>query len=170
MKIAVLGYAGSGKSTLARRLGELYGIPVLHLDRVQFTPNWQERDRAEALALVRKFMDQPQWVIDGNYAKFEQERRLKEADQIVFLNFSRLNCLFRAYKRYFTFRGRTRPDQADGCDEKMDLEFVWWLLWEGRTRQRREKFQRILETYPQKTVVLKNQKGLDRFLGKYQQG
>lgn len=59
MKIAVLGYAGSGKSTLARALGELYGIPVLHLDRVQFTPNWQERDRAEALAMVHDFMEHP---------------------------------------------------------------------------------------------------------------
>ena len=51
MKIAVLGYSGAGKSTLARALGEHYGIPVLHFDTVQFTPNWEERDRAEARAL-----------------------------------------------------------------------------------------------------------------------
>lgn len=48
MKIAILGYSGSGKSTLARRLGEQYGIPVLHLDRVQFLPGWRERDPEEA--------------------------------------------------------------------------------------------------------------------------
>jgi len=36
MKIAVNGYSGSGKSTLARRLGELYQIPVLHLDTVHW--------------------------------------------------------------------------------------------------------------------------------------
>ena len=34
MKIAVIGYCGAGKSTLARALGERYGIPVLHFDRV----------------------------------------------------------------------------------------------------------------------------------------
>ena len=41
MKVAVIGYSGSGKSTLARALGEQYGIPVLHFDTVQFTPNWE---------------------------------------------------------------------------------------------------------------------------------
>ena len=44
MKIAVLGYSGAGKSTLARMLGEYYNIPVLHLDTVQFLPNWKIRD------------------------------------------------------------------------------------------------------------------------------
>lgn len=170
MKIAVVGYAGSGKSTLARALGELYGIPVLHLDRVQFTPNWQERDRAEALAMIHDFMEHPAWVIDGTYSKFEYERRLQEADQIIFLNFSRFTCFFRALRRYRTFRGKHRPDMADGCNEKMDLEFVWWLLWSGRTRQRVEKFRRILDTYPEKTLVLKNQKELDRFLRELEGG
>lgn len=169
MKIAVLGYAGAGKSTLARALGELYHIPVLHFDTVQFTPNWQERDRAEAHRMVHEFMENPAWVIDGTYSKFEYERRIKEADQIIFLDFSRLKCLFRAYKRYFTFRGKHRPDMADGCNEKMDLEFVWWLLWAGRTRKRREKFQRILKAYPEKTVVLKSQTEIDRFLQELQE-
>jgi len=45
MKIAVIGYSGAGKSTLARVLGERFGIPVLHFDTVQFTPNWQERNQ-----------------------------------------------------------------------------------------------------------------------------
>ena len=23
-----------------------------------------------------------------------------------------------------------------GCTEKLDPEFIWWVLWEGRTRER----------------------------------
>lgn len=170
MKIAVIGYAGSGKSTLTRTLGERYGIPVLHFDTVQFTPGWQERDREEAHRMVHDFMENPEWVIDGTYSKFEYERRMEEADQIIFLDFSRFSCFFRAWKRYFSFRGKQRPDMADGCNEKMDLEFIWWLLWEGRTRKKREKFQHVLNAYPEKTVVLKNQKETDRFLEKIQAG
>ena len=164
MKIAVIGYSGAGKSTLARALGERYGIPVLHFDCVQFTPNWQERDRGEAHRIVHEFMEQPQWVMDGTYSKFEYERRLEEADAIIFLDFPRLACFFRAWKRYFQFRGGTRSDMADGCIEKMDMEFVRWLLWKGRTRKRKEKFQKVIEQYPDKTVVLKSQKEINEYL------
>ena len=164
MKIAVIGYSGAGKSTLARALGERYGIPVRHFDKVQFTPNWQERDREEAREIVREFMEQPQWVMDGTYSGFEYERRLKEADEIIFMDLPRLICFFRAWKRYFQFRGGTRADMADGCTEKMDVEFMWWLLWKGRRRKRKEKFRQVIRRYPEKTVVLRSQKEINRYL------
>ncbi|MHC3835481.1 GTPase, partial [Streptococcus thermophilus] len=43
MKIAIIGYSGSGKSTLANFLGQHYNCEVLHLDKIHFTSNWQER-------------------------------------------------------------------------------------------------------------------------------
>lgn len=164
MKIAVIGYSGAGKSTLARALGEEYGIPVLHFDRVHWAPGWQERDREEAHRLVHEFMEQPEWVIDGNYTKFEYQRRLMEADEIVLLLFPRLACFIRAWRRYFRYRGRTRTDMGEGCQEKMDLEFMWWILWKGRTRKKREEFQRVSDQYPEKTVVLRSQREIDRYL------
>lgn len=163
MKIAVIGYSGAGKSTLARRLGERYDCEVLHLDTVQFTPNWQVRDREEARAMVAAFMARDSWVIDGNYTGFYQERRLEEADRIVFLNFSRLACLVRVIKRARRFRGQTRPDMADGCIEKLDWEFLRWTVWDGRTPARRCKFRDIAERYPEKIITLRSQRELDRF-------
>ena len=56
MKIAILGTSGSGKSTLAKRLGERYGLPVLHMDTVHFLPGWVERPFAEEEAIVRQFL------------------------------------------------------------------------------------------------------------------
>ena len=164
MKIAVIGYSGAGKSTLADWLAGLYNCEVLHLDKVQFSAGWQLRDRDEALLQVEHFMAKESWVIDGNYQGFLQARRLEEADQIIFLNFPRLLCLKRAWHRYRTYRGRSRPDMAEGCDEKLDGEFIRWILWEGRTRERREHFHQIQRRYGQKTVMLKNQKELDQFM------
>lgn len=108
-------------------------------------------------------MHQDTWVIEGNYFKFYQEERLAQADRIVILTFPRLTCLIRAYKRYRKYRGRTREDMADGCEEKIDAAFVWWILHEGRDRRRRRHFREIRERYPDKTVVLQNQRQLDRF-------
>lgn len=162
MKIAVLGFSGSGKSTLARALGERLGCPVLHLDRVQFISNWELRDRGEAAALVEEFLDtHDSWVIDGNYKGFSQERRLREADSILFLNFSRWSCLLRVIRRALRYRGVTRPDMADGCTEKLDWEFVRWVLWEGRSPA---MLRRILDDWPDKTVILRNQRQLDRYV------
>ncbi len=165
MKIAILGYSGSGKSTLARELGECRGIPVLHLDSVRFLPRWKEREPAEERRIVSDFMDRNEnWVIDGNYSSMCRERRLAEADRIVLLLFDRFSCLRRVVRRYREFRGQTRPDMGDGCIEKLDAEFVRWVLYKGRTRVRRQNYARIAAQYPEKTVILRNQRELTRFL------
>ena len=163
MKIAIIGYSGSGKSTLAALLGELYGIPVLHMDRVRFLPNWVERDRDEEDAIVEQFMNENNeagWVIDGNYTSVHYERRIREADKIIFLDFPRLVCLWRASKRYRTFRGKSRPSAAEGCNEKLDAAFVKWILWDGRTKERRARYERVAEQYGEKLVRVKNQRAL----------
>ncbi len=165
MKIAILGYSGSGKSTLARSLGELYGVPVLHLDAVQFLPGWEKRTQDEQLAIVRDFMDSHEgWVIDGNYANLLQERRLAEADKVVFLLFNRVSSLWRVVKRYRRWRGRSRPDVTEGCREKLDAEFLWWILRRGRTKDRREAFERKIKACGGKSAVLKSQRQIDRWL------
>ncbi len=164
MKIAVIGYSGSGKSTVSKRLGEVYGIPLLHLDTVQFCPGWQERNREEARAIAAEFMQQDDWVIDGNYRGFFQEERLEQADRILFLNLSRAACLIRAVRRYVRYRGTTREDMAAGCQEKMDREFLWWILYKGRTGPIRRRYREIRGRYLDKTVVLKNQRQIDRYL------
>ena len=165
MKIAILGYSGSGKSTLARELCKLHGLPVLHLDTVMFLPNWQERPQDEQLAIVQAFMDAHEnWVIDGNYSNLLQPRRLEEADEIVLLLFNRFASLRRVTQRYRRYRGKSRPDMTRGCEEKLDAAFIRWVLWGGRTRKKRGSFARIRENYGGKTVVLKSQRQIDRWL------
>lgn len=167
MKIAILGYSGSGKSTLAQALGAHFDLPVLHLDRVHWAANWTERDDAEKQRLALDFMDKNSdggWVIDGNYSDLLRARRLEEADQIILLLFNRFSSLCRVTKRYFRYRGLSRPDMGEGCTEKLDAEFVRWVLWRGRSRKKRQSYVTILAQYPGKTLVLRNQRQLDRYL------
>ena len=165
MKIAIIGYSGAGKSTLARALGERYGVDILHMDAVHHMPGWVERDPESEKAILTEFLDTHEnWVIDGNYSGVCFQRRVEEADLVVMLLFNRIASLVRVTKRYLTYKGKNRPDMAQGCDEKLDGEFIRWVLWDGRSRRKREYYRRLQAQYPGKTVVLKTQGQIDRFL------
>ena len=130
MKIAILGTSGSGKSTLAKRLGERYGLPVLHMDTVHFLPGWVERPFAEEEAIVRQFLDENAggWVIDGNYSKTCYARRLKEADKIIVMDGGKIAAcgthdelmqtseIYREVYESQT-RGKTAEDAVDGAEQ-----------------------------------------------------
>ena len=167
MKIAVLGFSGCGKSTLARKLGEKYHLPVLHLDSVQFAANWVERELEDKLRDVAVFMDShDSWVMDGNYSNLLQERRLEEADRIIMLELNRFVCLWRILKRWLTYKGSSRPDMAAGCEEKVDWEFLRWVLHDGRTKKRKAHMNEIARRYPNKCVRIRTRKEQKAFLDK----
>ena len=165
MKIAVIGYSGAGKSTLAEKLSNYYSIPKLHMDTLQFQPGWQDSDRDWMKTEMKNFLsNHSDWVIDGNYSWCYYEERMLKADQIIFLNFSPWICLLRAFKRYLKYRGQVRESMAAGCKEQFNWEFIRWILWDGRTKTAKERYQRVQETYPEKVIVLRSQKEMDRQL------
>ena len=167
MKIAIIGYSGSGKSTLAATLSHYYSIPKLHMDTLQFQPGWQDSDREWMLTEIKTFLTKHEaWVIAGNYSWCCYEERMQEADQIIFLNFSAWNCLLRAFKRYLKYRGKVRESMAAGCQEQFNWQFIRWILWDGRSKSAKERYKWVLETYPDKVVILSSQKEIDQFLDK----
>ena len=101
MKIVIIGYSGSGKSTLAKRLAQEHGIEPLYLDRVHFLPDWAEREPESAREIVWAEMQKPDWVIDGNYTHMHREERLREADEIIFLNYPRITVIT-SYSIHYT--------------------------------------------------------------------
>lgn len=164
-KIAIIGYSGSGKSTLTKKLGQRYMCEVLHLDCVHWLPGWRERDRVEMNKHVAHFLDShDSWVIDGNYSAACYERRMEEATQIIFLDFPRRICLFRVIKRYLTYRGKTRESITSGCEEKIDREFLWWIIHKGRNKEHKEKYCNVYKKYSGKMVVLKSPRAVRAFL------
>lgn len=164
MKIAIIGYSGSGKSTLAAALAEKYQLPLLHLDCVRWLPGWVEQDAEVEQKIVADYMDSHEsWVIDGNYNSLFQARRMAEADEIIFMNFNRFASLYRAWRRSRDFAGRSRASITEGCDEKFDGEFIRWILWDGRTKARRQHYAAICRQHAAKITIIKNQRQLDAY-------
>ncbi|KAB8286603.1 DNA topology modulation protein FlaR [Bifidobacterium avesanii] len=164
MKIAILGLTGSGKSTLARQLAKASRLPLLHLDTVQFLPGWHNRPINDQHAMVRAFLDDHQsWVIDGNYTNLYYRERLDDADLIVVMLFNRFARLHRTLRRLRAYRGQSRPSMTAGCEERMNADFVWWILHRGCDAKHMLEYRTVTERYAGKTVVLRNQRQLDRF-------
>lgn len=163
MKICIIGYSGAGKSTLADILGKKLSLPVLHLDATFWYGDWQSRSREEQSSIVKKFMldNSEGWVIDGNYAKIRLER-FSECDAVYFLNYNRFVCFRQAVKRYKKNKGTVRPDCP--CPEKLDAEFIRWLLFEGRTYKRRKIIKRLLTMANGSKYIFKNRKQLEKHL------
>lgn len=165
MKIAVIGYSGSGKSTLARCLGEMYQVPVLHLDTVEFLPEWKSREMYDKLKIVGDFLKvNTSWVIDGNYGKLFYWERMEQADQIVILRFGRFQALWRVIRRYIKFKDSFRPDRAVGCNEKLDFDFIKRVIWTGRSNALRNRYEEVILRYPTKVCLIENQNELDLFI------
>ncbi len=166
MKIQIIGYSGSGKSTLAKALGEIYQIPVLHLDNLHWFGNWQERPDAEMSALLEAFLNEhTEWVIDGNYSRIAPTR-FEESDMTVFLDFGRIPCYLSAWRRYRTYRGTARDSCP--CPEKLDHTFRRWLLFDGRTKKRKAQHRQNLSKTKGLQIVLKNRKEVKKFLEMHQ--
>lgn len=164
VKIAVMGYSGAGKPTLAKALAERTGAPLQYLDRVQWLPGWVQRDRDEARTMAGAFLDRESWIIDGNYDAFHRERRIREADLILLLDFHRLVCLRQALGRYRKHRNTCRESVGEGCMEKFDLEFLLWILRDGRTAETRDFYRKLVAANRDKAVVLRSRREVGAFL------
>ncbi len=125
-KILIVGNSGAGKSTLARHIAQRFSIPAVHLDCIWWLPGWQERERDDFDALLEIELAKPAWVMDGNFRR-TFARRLQFADFCMFLDVDTKTCLQSVYARAEAYRGKTRPDMTEGCDERIDPEFPDWI-------------------------------------------
>lgn len=133
-KTLIIGCGGSGKSYLASRLGEMTGIPVIHLDRLYWLPGWVTREKDDFEAILEEEYARDTFIIDGNFMR-TLPRRLQEADSVIWLDFSTAACIAGVISRVIKNRGRVRPDMGDGCPEHFSTDFIKWV-WSFRKHTR----------------------------------
>lgn len=126
-KVLIVGCSGAGKSTLSKQLAKKWDLPLVHLDSLYWSEGWVPVPKDEFIKKVKTKLEEDRWIIDGNFNS-TLEWRMKYADLIIFLDFSRMLCTYRVLKRVWLHRGKTRDDMASGCPERFDwefLRFVW---------------------------------------------
>ncbi len=126
-RILIIGCSGSGKSTLARELSALLALPYVSMDRdVFWLPGWQQRQRADALAIVERTVAQPQWIMDGT-SPGTLPLRLPRTNLVLWMRPPRCISLYGVVSRWLRYRGRTRPEMAENCPERLSREFLRYV-------------------------------------------
>ncbi|MFM1851135.1 MAG: hypothetical protein RIS54_819 [Verrucomicrobiota bacterium] len=150
-RVLIIDCGGAGKSTLARELGSRLGLPVHHLDRFFFRPGWVGSPKDEWLQVQTRLSAEPAWIIEGNYGS-TLDVRLAACDTVIFLDYPRRVCVWRILRRWWQFRGRSRPDMTEGCPERLNFAFFLWI-WRFRHRSRPWIEDKLAELAPEKTVL-----------------
>ena len=125
-KVLIVGCGGAGKSTLAVEMGKRFGLPIVHLDKLWWLPDWKNRSEQEFDELLSGELVKNAWIIEGNYFR-TFNTRLQYADFCIFLDYDTELCVQSVYERAEKYKGVTRPDMTDGCTEQVDDEFKNWI-------------------------------------------
>lgn len=134
----IIGPCGSGKSTLAREIAPPLGLPLIHMDQLGWKAGWVETEQAELDACLSDAVAGETWLIEGNYGS-TLAPRLDRADTVIYLDFAIPLCLWRLARRIARYRGQSRPDMPNGCPERFDPAFFWYVInWNGGPRRRTE--------------------------------
>jgi adenylate kinase family enzyme len=167
-RILVMGSPGSGKSTFARRLSQATGIPVVSLDALYWKPGWQPSDAAEFGARVAEVVDRPRWIIDGDYIWWAGDVRRGVADAVIWFDLPRRTCMAGIVSRIATSYGTVRPEMAQGCPERIDVEFFRYV-WTYRKVQRPKLLQYLDRLRADQSLIrLTDHAQADRYLTNFE--
>ncbi len=158
-KIMVIGCPGSGKSTFSRALHKITGIPLFHLDMMNWNEDRTTVEKSVFLERLSSVIQRDEWIIDGNYGS-TIELRLQACDTVIFLDYPTDICLEGIRER----RGKARSDMPwiENEDEE-DTEFIEFI--KSFNIQSRPEITELLDKYSHKDIyIFKNRNEADKFL------
>ena len=163
-KVLIIGCPGSGKTTLAKALSEKTGLPLIHLDKIQWTGDWECIRGEDFDRILIEKMQAPEWIIDGNYNR-TIPMRLKECDTVIYLDYPTRVSFCGALKRVISNYGKVRDDMGGNCRERFDPTFLWFIMTFNMKNRRR--YHKLLDSAEDKNIIiLRSRKEADKFMQK----
>lgn len=125
-RLAIIGGPGTGKTTLANRLKEICNLPVIHLDGINYKPNWEMRDTKQRDEIIMREIEKEKWIIDGTY-KSTLKQRLERAELVIWLDYSDFAIRKGVLHRYIRNRNKEK-EEIPGCKERLDKNFLRYVF------------------------------------------
>ena len=99
--------------------------------------------------------------MDGNYIA-SLLKRINYANKIIYLEIPLYKSLLRIISRMIKYRDKDRPDMGRNCKEKLNPQFIQFLLW---TVKFNFKYKKIIKRILSGTEyeVLKDKTAIDNY-------
>jgi adenylate kinase family enzyme len=165
-RIAIIGNGGSGKSTLSQKLHSILNMPIYHLDKYFWKPNWTRPDPDEYKVVHDDLCERSEWIIDGNNLR-HLEYRFNRADVIIFLDIPRYVCFWRVFRRTLKYYGAMAPSSAANCREEFSWNFVRFLQWVWSfNKDYSPRIIQLLKSLPEtkEYYIFKSSKEIEQYL------
>lgn len=156
-KIIIIGCPGSGKSTFSKSLHKITGIPLFHLDLLNWNSNKTTVEKETFLKRLKDIIKQEKWIIDGNYGS-TMELRIQACDTVIFLDYPVEICLLGIKERI----GKPRTD-IPFIESEDDPEFIKFI--KNYNLNNRPDVINLIKKYSNKDIyIFKNRTQADEFL------
>ena len=164
-KVIVIGNNGSGKSYFSKKLAEITGLPLIHLDLLYWGKNWSHPSREEFEQIQKNLVAKEKWIIDGMYIR-TLEIRYSAADVVLLLDIDKNLCLESVKQRELEKRADF-PSYLDKNQEQFDILINGILEFDEK---RKPKILEMQNKYPNKDLIaLKSRKEMDDYLKSIEQ-
>ena len=158
-KIYISGIVASGKTTLAKKLSEELNIPHYEVDCIVWHETDKERYKRtpeKQVELIKNIDKGGDWIIEGTY-RSSCSCLLDMADSIIFLDPPLRKRKYRILLRYIKQKLR-----IEKCHYKSDLNMLRKMyMWTRDFEEKRNEFEKMLNNYKDKLIVINNVKKLD---------
>lgn len=162
-KICIIGGSGTGKTTLTNNLEKKLKLPVCHIDGLNYSDNWVEKDREERDKIILSKIKEDKWIIEGTY-KTTLKERFEKAELIIYLDYSSIAQVKGVLGRFFKNHGQEKPE-IPGCKERMSWEFLIWV-WNWRKSKRQLVIDNLEGINKDKVIIFKNRRQLNKWYRK----
>lgn len=162
----VLGCSGGGKSTLTSNLAKILGLRAIHLDHYLWKAGWIQQSRKAMQTSVDIATKQDGWICDGNHSVSNYYERVERSSMLIWVDMPRWRCLLNVILRVWKYRGKTRPSMTKGCNERIDIGFLFYIWNFNKTRG--TAIERLFEAKKQtkQCIRLKTYAEIDAFEAK----
>ena len=156
-KVIIIGCCGSGKNTFARHLHACTGIPLFHLDQLNWNADKTMVEKEVFLKRVQDVIQKDSWIIDGNYGS-SIEMRMQACDTVFFLDYPVDICIQGIHERV----GKIRTDMP-WVEHEVDEDLIEFV--KNYEREDRPEVLNLLSKYKEKEIhIFRSRLDVNRYL------